>query len=578
MQQRECGNKTVSAEVPGSRESYEESQKHLVRSIQDDISLFAYGSEYIGTLFATILAGAALFMLEDVTTEIVDGYGTVNEDDANEYWMKPVVGMDVWWTTIQIMNLSSSEVISNASYLHGIQLRYEYDGEALNGSIYGFTASDNFALEYDTDSVMVQRNSFHSTYDVVDGGHIIAINLLEDRNLHIISGIQLITDSTTSSIGDTLSSDSIDIKPENYPNYELSGYQIATASHSEIGTLYNLSATILSGYSFAFMDIEKGQYGSTFDNRLVYSMCGVWSLLFSMPAFIFLKRRKSDKSLPETNGNLCSPICTVSFSDNWEALKSSKEYPNLFWCLFAWFIWSDAEGTTVTIGVLFGIELGLDGLGLLLIMLEVQILGFLGGIFWVWFQKRFQWTNKSLVMFLLAINSLLPLYAAIGFIPSSPFGLVSVWELYVFVGLCYAFPLAGLFGASRSLYGHLIPEGKESQFFGLYEFTNKGSSWIGPLLATFIANALSLRYTFGYIFVFFAVAVPILYFKVDYEQGMIDAGKVQAAESKNESDQKSAHSAVVPMEVTDGRTQHVVAISVSSVAGLSTSFEPHTSS
>jgi len=523
------------------------------------------------------MVAAALFTLGDETTEIVDGYGTVNEDDANEYWMKPVIGVDIWWSTMTITNLSSSEVMVNASYLHGIQLRYEHDGDILNGSIHGVTDSDDFVVKYDTNTTAVQQQFVHSSYDLVDDENIIAINLFEDIDLDIIVGLQFVIDSNRISIADTSSSDWIRILPEQYPDYQLAGYQITTTSHSETGSLYNLSVPILSGYSFAFMDIEKGQYGSTVDNRLAYSLCGIWSLLFSIPAFLFLKQRKSDKSLPESNGSvlrkICPPICTVSFSDYWETIKTAKEYPNLFWCLISWFIWSDAENTTATVGVLFGISLGMTSLGLLAILLEIQLLAFIGNLFFVWFQKRFQWTNKSLVMFHLVINSLLPIYGMIGLLPSAPFGLVTIWELYVFVGICYAFHLGSIQGSSRSLYGHLIPEGKESQFFGLYEFTNKGSSWIGPLLATFITNAFSLRWVFAYVFVFFAVAVPILHFKVDYEQGMIDAGKVKAVKNDEDEDMKSnVHS----VEMTNGKEEHIGVDSASLVNVPSASQAPNT--
>ena len=79
------------------------------------------------------------------------------------------------------------------------------------------------------------------------------------------------------------------------------------------------------------------------------------------------------------------------------------------------------------------------------------------------------WTNKEMVMFHLGMNALLPLYGMIGLIPGSPFGMVTVWEFYLITGLFYAFHLGSVFSSSRSLYAHLVPEGKEAQFFGLYE-------------------------------------------------------------------------------------------------------------
>ena len=80
--------------------------------------------------------------------------------------------------------------------------------------------------------------------------------------------------------------------------------------------------------------------------------------------------------------------------------------------------------------------------------------------------------------------------------------------------------------SSRSLYGHLIPIGNESKFFGLYEVTDKGSSWIGPLISTFIAQASSLRYAIIYILTFLVIAIPILQFTVNYDEGLKEAGKL----------------------------------------------------
>jgi UMF1 family MFS transporter len=35
---------------------------------------------------------------------------------------------------------------------------------------------------------------------------------------------------------------------------------------------------------------------------------------------------------------------------------------------------------------------------------------------------------------------------------------------------------------SRSLFSRLIPHGKEGEYFGLYQISDKGTSWLGPAL------------------------------------------------------------------------------------------------
>src|SRR6185436_16074747 len=77
--------------------------------------------------------------------------------------------------------------------------------------------------------------------------------------------------------------------------------------------------------------------------------------------------------------------------------------------------------------------------------------------------------------------------------------LISLVGWTVVIGIAYALPvgkalpfvaLGGLLGIvlggsqalSRSLFSQLIPRGKEGEYFGLYEISDKGTSWLGPLL------------------------------------------------------------------------------------------------
>eukprot|EP00483_Globobulimina_turgida_P012833 UN12857 len=101
--------------------------------------------------------------------------------------------------------------------------------------------------------------------------------------------------------------------------------------------------------------------------------------------------------------------------------------------------------------------------------------------------------------------------------------------MYVIAGVILGSQTGSLFATSSSLYAHLIPIGQESQFFGLYAVTDKGSSWIGPLLATIVSNISTMRYAMIYIFFFFILSFPILHFGVDYDHGMIESGRLVAA-------------------------------------------------
>jgi len=85
--------------------------------------------------------------------------------------------------------------------------------------------------------------------------------------------------------------------------------------------------------------------------------------------------------------------------------------------------------------------------------------------------------------------------------------------------------LVGIFSgpnqsASRSLLGRLIPEEKESQFFGFFAFSGKFTAFLGPLLLGFLTDLFaSQRVGMTIVIVFFVIGSLLLTF-VDEQEGM----------------------------------------------------------
>lgn len=79
---------------------------------------------------------------------------------------------------------------------------------------------------------------------------------------------------------------------------------------------------------------------------------------------------------------------------------------------------------------------------------------------------------------------------------------------------------------SRSLFVRFIPEGKEHEFFGFYELTDKGTSWLGPLVVGLVINATaSLRLGFFSVFFFMAIGALLLT-RVDVDKGAAKCGRL----------------------------------------------------
>jgi Permeases of the major facilitator superfamily len=71
--------------------------------------------------------------------------------------------------------------------------------------------------------------------------------------------------------------------------------------------------------------------------------------------------------------------------------------------------------------------------------------------------------------------------------------------------------LGGSQALSRSLFSHLVPAGEEAEYFGLYEVSNSGTSWLGPLLfGLAFQNTGSYRSALASLVVFFVVGFVLL--------------------------------------------------------------------
>ena len=82
--------------------------------------------------------------------------------------------------------------------------------------------------------------------------------------------------------------------------------------------------------------------------------------------------------------------------------------------------------------------------------------------------------------------------------------------------------MGGSQALSRSLYAQLVPKEKEAEYYSIYEISDKGTSWICPIIF-----GLAMQFTHSYrlamlsLIVFFIAGMMIL-LKVDMRQGKRD--------------------------------------------------------
>jgi UMF1 family MFS transporter len=91
------------------------------------------------------------------------------------------------------------------------------------------------------------------------------------------------------------------------------------------------------------------------------------------------------------------------------------------------------------------------------------------------------------------------------------------------MGAILAMVLGGSQALSRSLFSQMIPTGHEAAFFGVYEITERGTSWIGPFVFGLVASVTgSYRHAILSLAVLFAAGMLMLFF-TDTDRAIHDA-------------------------------------------------------
>ncbi|KAI8903858.1 autophagy-related protein 22-like protein [Gorgonomyces haynaldii] len=198
-------------------------------------------------------------------------------------------------------------------------------------------------------------------------------------------------------------------------------------------------------------------------------------------------------------------FAVYSFKRLYQTLSNASKLPELFKFLIAWFIYSDGFGTIGTAAILFAqTELNANQTLLLGAGIIVPLAAGVGNYFWNWLQLKIQWTTKSILLLQMGCYILFPIYSVL-----------YLKHANQILGLAFyhGFLLGATQSSCRVLFSDLVPPGLEAEFFGLYEITDKGSAWIGPLAMGLIRNWTgSLRSSLWFLVVFLGLPVPFILF------------------------------------------------------------------
>lgn len=182
--------------------------------------------------------------------------------------------------------------------------------------------------------------------------------------------------------------------------------------------------------------------------------------------------------------------------------------------LAAYLLYNDGVQTAMAMAATFGHEelhLGLDVLTT--VILIVQFVAFFGALLFNYIAKRT--SGKTSIIITLIIWTGTCVYSH---------SFLQTEAQFYWLASVIALVLGGSQALSRSVFSLMIPKGSESEYFSLYEISERGTSWLGPLLF-----GLALQFTGSYriailsLITFFIVGIALLV-RVNVAKAQLEAG------------------------------------------------------
>ncbi|WP_374209139.1 MFS transporter [Kitasatospora sp. A2-31] len=205
--------------------------------------------------------------------------------------------------------------------------------------------------------------------------------------------------------------------------------------------------------------------------RICLASAGLWWALFTVVPML---------RLPSRAGAAAGPAAAEpdrpaagSLRELARTLRSMRQYPLTLLYLGAFLCYNDGIQTVISQASLYGSEeLGMDETSLVAAVLLIQIVAvggalLLGRIARRHGAKRTVLGSLAAWVVILALGYFMPAHRPAWF-----------FALACMIGLV----LGGSQALSRSLFSHLIPAGREAEYFSVYKVSDRGTSWMGPLV------------------------------------------------------------------------------------------------
>ena len=200
----------------------------------------------------------------------------------------------------------------------------------------------------------------------------------------------------------------------------------------------------------------------------------IWWSIFTLPLIKFVIERKGEI----TSLSLTSTVKN-SFFRVINTFKEIRQYKNLFYFLVAYWLYMDGIDTVVRMALAFGSDIGLASSELIVALIITQFIGFPSTIFFGLLAERF--------------GLKILLYIGIGIYILICFGGLVISTIFGFYLLAGVIGLVqgGVQSVSRAVFSKMVPDGKDSEFFGFYNLVGKSAVIFGPMMMGLVSYLFS---------------------------------------------------------------------------------------
>jgi MFS transporter, UMF1 family len=194
---------------------------------------------------------------------------------------------------------------------------------------------------------------------------------------------------------------------------------------------------------------------------------GIWWAVFTTLPLLRLRNR------PAVAGDAVGSALLDGFRQLRRTLRKMRAFPLTLGFLGAYLIYNDGIQTVITMASVYADkQLHLSQNVQVETILLVQFVAF-GGALWMGrLARRFGARNT-----ILGSLALWTVTLAIAYVLPARQPL-----LFMLLGALIGIVLGGSQALSRSVFSQLIPAGQEAEYFGIYEISQDGTTWLGPLL------------------------------------------------------------------------------------------------